>query len=99
LDHGANPNAMAQDGWTCVMMAARDGDHVITKALLQAGADIYLGRDMFGRTVLDLAAAGSGGGGAVRMKAGETFEQAQLKMKKTYQVLMEHQKNNQQQSR
>jgi ankyrin repeat protein len=35
LDHGANPNAMAQDGWTCLMMAARDGDHASTKALLR----------------------------------------------------------------
>jgi ankyrin repeat protein len=37
------------------MMAARDGDDISTKALLQAGADMYFGRDMFGRTVLDVA--------------------------------------------
>jgi hypothetical protein len=93
LDHGANPDAMAQDGWTCLMMAARDGDDVSTRALLQAGADMDLGRDMFGRTVLDLATYQQQTGNAMRMKSGESLEQAQLKIQKTYQVLMEHQQH------
>ena len=31
------------------MMAVRDGDYESTKALLEAGADLHLGSDMFGR--------------------------------------------------
>jgi Ankyrin repeats (3 copies) len=93
LDHGANPNAMSQDGWTCLMMAARDGHPVNTQALLQAGADYNLGRDMFGRTVVDLVKfqnAGDGGGGAVRTRHGESLEQGRENQKETYKVVMEH---------
>ena len=37
------------------MMAAKTGSYESTKALLDAGADVYLGRDILGRTAADIA--------------------------------------------
>ena len=89
LDAGANPNAKAQDGWTCLMMAARDADYETTKALLDAGADLYAGCDMFGRTALDLVEH-LRSGQTVRMKEGETFEEARLKADRVARLLSEY---------
>ena len=54
LNAGADPNAKSMDGWSCLMMAARDGDFAVAHALLEAGADIHDGRDMLGRTAVDM---------------------------------------------
>jgi len=54
LAAGADPDARTRDGWSCLMKAARDGHVEITQVLLDAGADIFAARDMFGRTAWDL---------------------------------------------
>jgi hypothetical protein len=51
---GANPNAVAKDGWSCLMAPARDGYYEVTKQLLEGGAAVHAGRDVFGRSALDL---------------------------------------------
>lgn len=79
LSGGANPNAQGGDGWTALMMA--------TKLLLEAGADLYLGRDMFGRTALDISNFAASGQGGLRMSQGETHEQAMAKHKKVNRLL------------
>jgi ankyrin repeat protein len=89
LDAGSNPNAQAGDGWTCIMMAARDGLYETTKYLLEAGADVYLGRDMFGRTVVDMAAFQANGQG-VRAKVDESFEDAIKRYRRVHTLLAEH---------
>jgi ankyrin repeat protein len=90
LDAGADPNAKAQDGWSCLMMAARDGDYDVTKALLQAGADLYDGTDMFGRNALHLADHFQSGKGGIRIRQGESPEQAQANYKRIYSLLSQY---------
>lgn len=51
---GANPNHLAGDGWSGLMIAARDGDVPTVKALLACGAAVEGPADMFGRQALDL---------------------------------------------
>lgn len=89
LDAGANPNACAEDGWTCLMMAVRGGDYGSTKALLEAGADLYLGRDMFGRGALDISDMTVTGGGALRMNDGESHSDAMARHARVNQLLKE----------
>ena len=56
IEAGANVNPVAKDGWTALMMAARDDYYDSAELLLKAGASVYLGRDMFGRTYIDILA-------------------------------------------
>jgi hypothetical protein len=90
LGAGGNPNALSTDGWSCLMMAARDGNYEITKTLLEAGADLNGGRDMFGRTALDIATQQSGGQVGLRMSDGETYAQAQEKARRVQSLLSEY---------
>ncbi|GFH55249.1 hypothetical protein CTEN210_11725 [Chaetoceros tenuissimus] len=76
LRNGADPNFQSHDGWTPLMMAARSKSIESTRALLDAGANVYLGRDMFGRTALDLAEMMASGMGGIRMKQGQTMDEA-----------------------
>jgi hypothetical protein len=90
LQAGANANAKAKDGWSCLMMAARAGDYEITKALLEAGAPLHGGgADMFGRGVVDMVNQMRTGQG-VRMKEGESLEQARAKYDRLLPLLSEH---------
>lgn len=75
LDGGADPNTQARDGWTALMMTVRDGEYENTRMLLEAGANLFLGRDMFGRTALDLSNFIMAGHG-MRRKDGETYGEA-----------------------
>lgn len=89
LDAGANPNACATDGWTCLMIATRQGDYESTMALLEAGADMNLGRDMFGRSVLDISSFASSGNGGMRMQQGESMPDAMARHKRVNELLCE----------
>lgn len=88
LDAGANPNACAQDGWSSLMMAVRGGDYESSEALLEAGADLYLGHDMFGRGALDISDM-TVQGGALRVNDGETESEARARYKRVNQLLKE----------
>jgi ankyrin repeat protein len=103
LKAGANPNVKAKDGRSALMMATRDGYHQVVKYLLEAGADVFGARDMFGRTVLDLATLSARGqqlpiiderwgvrGQPTRFGEGETMEEAQAKSELVYTLLSEH---------
>lgn len=90
LEANANPNTMAQDGWSALMVAVRDGHYENTEALLKAGADVNAGRDMFGRGCLDLAESMATGQTGVRMKEGETLEQAKEKYRRILALLMSY---------
>ena len=80
VSSGANVNAMAGDGWTALMMAARDGYYDHAELLLKAGADLYLGRDMFGRTCMDLVASQATGQMGFRLRdRNETIEEAKAR--------------------
>jgi hypothetical protein len=57
------------------MMATRDGFPQVAKYLLDAGADVFGARDMFGRTALDLATEFARGQ-PIRFGQGETMEEA-----------------------
>ena len=89
LAAGANPNAAAEDGWSCVMMAARDGNYDITKALLDYGADLNRGHDMFGRGPLELVNQMRTGQG-IRMSEGESFDEARHKYDRIADLLQQH---------
>lgn len=52
LDAEANPNTKANEGWTCIMMAAREADMETCRLLLDAGAVLLGGSDMFGQNAL-----------------------------------------------
>lgn len=86
LKAGANPNSQSEDGWTCLMVAARDGDYESCGALLDSGASLSGSGDMFGRSALDIAAQQASGQG-LRMKQGESPEQALEKSKKVHSLL------------
>jgi len=90
LDGGANPNAMAQDGWSCLMMSARGGDYGTTKALLEAGADLHHGGDMFGRTAFDISSQQASGDMGTRMSQGESLEEAKAKHRRVAALLSEY---------
>ena len=80
ISSGANVNAMSGDGWTALMMAARDGYYDHAELLLKAGADVYLGRDMFGRTCMDLVASQATGQMGLRLRdRNETMEEAKAR--------------------
>lgn len=88
IEAGANVNAMARDGWTALMMAARDGYYDHAELLLRSGADLYLGRDMFGRTCIDLVAGQATGQMGIRiMSREETREEALARHKRMLAML------------
>jgi hypothetical protein len=87
LDAGANPNARAEDGWSCLMMAVRARDYETSKALLDAGANVYLGRDMVGRTALEIIAQQASGQAGTLVKVGESLDEA-LEQHKTLHALL-----------
>lgn len=81
---------MAQDGWSCLMMAARGGDYGTTKALLDTGADLYLGADMVGYTAFDISSAQASGKMGVRMSQGDTMEEVKEKHRRVTALLAEY---------
>jgi len=87
---GANVNVMARDGWSALMMAVRDGNQDGVEALLGAGADLHLGRDMFGRGCIDFAAAISTGQMGTPMWEGETMEEAQARYRHILSILQRY---------
>ena len=89
LEAGGNPNATAKDGWSCIMMAVRDGNYGAVKYLLEAGADLMAGQDMFGRTALDLAKQMQSGQGRMHRK-NEPEEEAQDRYNKQAIILQEY---------
>ena len=70
LKAGADPDAVAGDGFSALMMAVRDGHYENTKALLEAGANLYRGGNMFGRGAVELAQMQASGQGGLRMRQG-----------------------------
>jgi len=86
LNAGANPNVRSEDGWTCIMMATREGDYESTKALLEAGADLWLGRDMFGRSALEISDFALSGQG-IRTEEGESMSDAMGRFKRVNKLL------------
>lgn len=86
---GANPDARARDGWSCLMMAARGGGYEVCRALLEAGADLYAGRDMYGLTALDLVEHFRTGQ-AMCMSKGETMEEALAKYERLHSLLSQY---------
>mmetsp|Transcript_17953 Transcript_17953/g.39265 ORF Transcript_17953/g.39265 Transcript_17953/m.39265 type:complete len:239 (+) Transcript_17953:310-1026(+) len=91
LEAGANPNTMARDGWTALMVAVRDGSYENTEALLEAGGDVNAGRDMFGRTCLDFAESMATGQTGIRMKGDETREKAEERYRRILALLLSYQ--------
>lgn len=91
LDAGADPNKKAKDGWTCLMMSARNGDYETTKALLDAKADNYLGRDMFGRTAFDLA-HNFAHGIASQTRGKETVEESRARFKSVADLISDYER-------
>ena len=89
LEAGGDPNAKAKDGWTCIMMAVRDGNSGATKHLLDAGADLLAGRDMFGRDTLDVAQHMLSGN-AMRHRQGESRQETHDRYQKQVEILHEH---------
>jgi ankyrin repeat protein len=90
LDAGANPNARAGDGWSCLMMAVRARDYETSKALLDAGGNVYLGRDMVGRTALDIIAQQDSGQAATLLKVGESLDEALEKQNILHALLLQY---------
>ena len=88
LDAGADPNNRAGDGWTCLMVAVRQGDYESSKLLLGAGADMYLGRDMFGRGVIEINQMHMTGQG-IRMPKGESYDAAMARYRRVESLLRE----------
>ena len=87
LKAGANPNDQAGDGFTALMMATRSGLVEQVKLLLDAGASMYQGSDMFGRGALELAEFQASGQGGIRMSEGESLESAQKRFRDVYELL------------
>jgi ankyrin repeat protein len=90
IQHGANVNFVASDGFSCLMMAARDGSLQVLKHLLDAGASNYNGHDMFGRTALDLLEFFATGQGGICMQQGESEEQARARCIAKYQLMLQY---------
>jgi ankyrin repeat protein len=55
IEHSANINATDNNGWTALMRASGDGNIVILKMLLEAGADINIKEDLNGWIASDIA--------------------------------------------
>lgn len=90
LKAGANPNAVAGDGFSAIMDATRSSYYEHVKLLLEAGASLYVGSDMFGRGALEIAELGS----ALYMNPGESMEDATKRKTKTCQLLYEYKNKN-----
>mmetsp|Transcript_48349 Transcript_48349/g.55778 ORF Transcript_48349/g.55778 Transcript_48349/m.55778 type:complete len:242 (-) Transcript_48349:33-758(-) len=90
LDAGANPNSMATDGWSAMMMAVRGGRYEQTEALLQAGADMHAGGDMLHRGSVSIAERMASGQMGVRQDEGETYEEAKDKYRRILALLRSH---------
>jgi hypothetical protein len=69
------------------MVAARVVDYNTTQALLDAGANLYVGSDMFGRGALDLAAHFASGQGLTRREEETSWEQRRIQI---LSLLMEY---------
>mmetsp|Transcript_13292 Transcript_13292/g.37939 ORF Transcript_13292/g.37939 Transcript_13292/m.37939 type:complete len:81 (+) Transcript_13292:552-794(+) len=67
-----------------------DGYYDNAEALLQAGANLYLGRDMFGRTCIDLVEQMTTGRMGIRMTGGETEEEAKAKYRRMLSMLQRY---------
>ena len=88
LGAGACPNFQTYDtNWTPLMMATRAASVESVQALLDAGADVHLGGDMFGRTALHLAQSAASGQAALHVKNGQTSEEALAQMRTIVQIL------------
>ena len=83
LDARANPNFQSHDKWTPLMMAARSSFYLTVKTLIEHGADLYAGHDMFGRTALDLVKQCGG----TRTQEGVSFEEAKANSVKVIAIL------------
>lgn len=84
LDNGADPDHEADDGWSCLMAAAVCmKDYVMTKTLLEAGADVCSGSF----NVLDMTAALASGQPAPRKRESETDEEVRAKCKVLYSLM------------
>jgi hypothetical protein len=92
LEAGANPHAKASDGWSCLMMAARDHNTEAVMTLLEFGASVHDGHDMFGRTALDIVAQCSTGQG-LRINNNQTYEEAKKECEYVTTVLTLHSQN------
>ena len=91
IEAGAAVNAIAKDGWTALMMAARDGYYDHAELLLRSGADLYLGRDMFGRTCIDLVSGQATGQMGMRMMSREeSREEASARHRRMLAMLMSY---------
>jgi ankyrin repeat protein len=58
LQHGADPDALCRQGFSCLMMAALDGRYDEAKCLLEAGADARSAYDFIHRCPLERALEG-----------------------------------------
>ena len=85
LAHGADPDTKAKDGWSCLMMAVRDGSIENVRALFEHGADIKAGGDMFGRGAVELVQHGP-----MVTKGEETFDEAREKRARMKIMVMEY---------
>jgi len=90
LKAGANPNAMAEDGWSAIMVAVRAGRYGQTEALLKAGASMNEGGDIFQHGCLNLAQGMASGQMGVRQSEGESYEEAKDKYKRILALLRSH---------
>lgn len=86
LEHGADINALSGDGWTPLMMASRKCNPNNVKFLLQNGANVNVGHDMFGRGPLDMLTMMTG----TSKRDDETWEDAEIRKQDTINVLREH---------
>lgn len=87
IEAGANVNPVAKDGWTPLMLAARDGDYDHAELLLEAGANVHLGRDFFGRTSIEMLAYMASGEWGISMYEGETDEEALARHRRMLSLL------------
>jgi Ankyrin repeats (3 copies)/MYND finger len=86
LHSGAIVHDEAEDGWNCLMMAARAGSYDVSKELLDNGADPHTGGGMFGQSPLFMVQQIMHGQG-IRIREGESFEQAKARYARVYQLL------------
>lgn len=91
LRAGANPNPTAGDGFSALMMSIRSHYYENVKLLLEAGASLNVGSDMFGRGPLDFAETfSSGGQGGFMIREGETQEEAIDKSRQVYELVLQY---------